>query len=444
MASTPQALTLVSQLARGGFGRVEKVRDADRSVLARKVFDPSPELGIREERELAKLRKRFEREVRVQMALAKYGMMPIVRAELDADPPWFLMPLADKNYADQIREDRDAGTISPEPLLDILNGLEELHRLGYAHRDLKPDNVLLYEGTWRLSDFGLVADVEKHETTRLTSTASIWGSQLYMAPEQTQDFHRAKAPADIYAFGCILHDLVDGGARIPYAVQTVKGAFDTIVRKCTATEPKRRFNNVAGLRAACVNVLKRKPSLQRSDATREWSKALDNIQAWSDEQGTALAAHLEETKPGDEAAVIAELSEDHLNALASRFPEEWERIALAYCEWATGGFAFSFCDVIVGRLESVFRNAGSSLDARAAALVSAAELGSGHNRWFVMGRVVRMGDGTMDENLAERVAVEIQAANAEAFFRRCADHINRSVTAYHPRIAAVLSPKSLG
>ena len=117
-------MTVLGELTHGGFGRVEKVRNRAGTVLARKVFDPSPELGLRDARELTKLRKRFEREVRVQMALSQYGMMPIVRAELDEDPPWFLMPLADKTYSEQIREDRDAGIISSEPLLDILNGLE--------------------------------------------------------------------------------------------------------------------------------------------------------------------------------------------------------------------------------------------------------------------------------------------------------------------------------
>src|SRR5579859_4691961 len=134
----PSNLTVVGEIARGGFGRVERVCSPDGRVFARKVFEPSPRLGLPEEIDVEKLRKRFEREVRVQMALAPYGMMPIEHAALDADPPWFLMPLADKTYRQQIRADREQTRVSPEPLLDILNGLEELHRLGYVHRDLKP------------------------------------------------------------------------------------------------------------------------------------------------------------------------------------------------------------------------------------------------------------------------------------------------------------------
>jgi serine/threonine protein kinase len=434
-------LTVLGEIARGGFGRVERVRGPDGVVLARKVFDPSPLLGSPEELDVAKLRKRFEREVRVQMALARHGMMPIVLAELASDPPFFLMPLAEKNYRDQIRDDRQAGRITTEPLLDILSGLEELHRLGYVHRDLKPDNVLLHEGTWRLCDFGLVADVEKQKNTQLTSTASVWGSRLYMAPELTLDFRRARPTADIYAFGCILHDLVDGGSRIPYAVQVASGPFDAIVRKCTAADPKRRFQSIAGLRAALVDVLKRNPGFPRSEATREWSEALGAIASWTDEMAFAFAAHVERAQPGDEECVVAEVTEEHLDAIASRFPDEWDRIALAYCDWAGGTFTFRFCDVVVGRLEWIFKNERSSLDARAAALVSAAVLGAVHNRWLVMRRVMRMADATLDESLAERIAVEIQAAGAEERFLACAECINRSATDFHPRIVEIIVAK---
>jgi hypothetical protein len=442
---SPPDVTIVSEIARGGFGRVERVCTRDGRVFARKVFDPSPRLGLPEELDLEKLRRRFEREVRVQMALAPYGMMPIEHAALDADPPWFLMPLADRTYRELIRADREQSRITPDPLLDILNGLEELHRLGYVHRDLKPDNVLYHQGAWRLSDFGLVTDLPVRDGTRLTSTASLWGSQLYMAPELTIDFRRAGPPADIYAFGCILHDLVDGGSRIPFAVQSVSGPLDGLVRKCTAADPRKRFQNVAGLRAALVDVLERARAVPRSeegapetDTSREWRESLDRIESWSDDLAGSFAAQLEAAEAGDEQSVFAQVGEEHLRALAERFPDEWDRIAAAYCDWARGGFAFAFCDVLVGRLEVVFRSEKSSLEVRAAALASAAALGAIHNRWFVMRRVMRMADATLDENLAERLSIEIRAGDAANHFVLCAECINRSVSDYHPRIARAL------
>jgi eukaryotic-like serine/threonine-protein kinase len=259
-----------------------------------------------------------------------------------------------------------------------------------------------------------------------------------MAPELTMDFRRAGPTADIYAFGCILHDLVDGGSRIPFAAQAVSGPLDPVVRKCTAADPKRRFQSVAGLRAALVDVLERAHAFPRNEASREWRQALEHVGSWTDDLAAGFAAHLESVEPGDEQSVIAEVSEEHLRVLAERFPEEWHRIGMAYCDWARGGFAFRFCDVVVGRLESIFTESRSSLDVRAAALVSAAALGALHNRWFVMRRVMRLADASLDESLAERVSIEIRASDAGSHFLRCAECINRTPRDYHPRITASL------
>ena len=104
-------------------------------------------------------------------------------------------------------EDHRSGHPSVGPLADILNGLEELHRLDYRHRDLKPQNILFYNGMWRLADFGLALP-PADATTTLTRTHEIFGTEKYMSPEQATAFHTVLPATDIYAFGCILHDLV--------------------------------------------------------------------------------------------------------------------------------------------------------------------------------------------------------------------------------------------
>jgi eukaryotic-like serine/threonine-protein kinase len=320
----------------------------------------------------------------------------------------------------------------------ILTG-NELHRLGIVHRDLKPDNVLLFDGRWVLSDFGLAAEPELRRTTRLTSTGSVWGSQLYMAPEQTTNFHNTRAAADVYAFGAILHDLVDGGSRIPYTVLNTKGSYSEIIRRCTATAPAKRFKTIAGLRAVLVDALKREQGIKRSETAKEWSKSLGDISHWEDDRVGQFVNHLEDTEPGDEGSVISELTEDHLSQLATRAGEDWPRIANAYCEWASGAFNWNFCDVVVGRLETIFLEPSSAVEVRATTLVTIAKLGAHHNRWFVMGRLLRLADQSLDDSLAERVVIEIHVADLHEQFRACAREIDQEVDRYHPRIAAVLS-----
>lgn len=111
----------------------------------------------------------------------------------------------------------------------ICEGLAHLHRSGWVHGDLKPDNILLMaDGSVKLSDFGLV--------TRLTGTH---GTHGYAPPMGTFDYlppERWKAPlgehgvevrpsADIWALGITLHELFASGASpFPGATPMARGA----------------------------------------------------------------------------------------------------------------------------------------------------------------------------------------------------------------------------
>ncbi|MGW0810019.1 serine/threonine-protein kinase [Nonomuraea sp. NPDC002799] len=102
------------------------------------------------------------------------------------------------------------GSTSPEAALAVLKStllaLAVAHEKGVAHRDVKPDNILVQaDGTSRLGDFGVVVHAEEPGVPA--------GSPAYMSPELwTQD--RAGAPADLYAAACVLFETVRG--RPPY------------------------------------------------------------------------------------------------------------------------------------------------------------------------------------------------------------------------------------
>lgn len=69
-------MNILSEISRGGFGRVEKVRLRDGNIVARKVFDPLP--NIIATAEISKLKKRFQREVRVQSSLSSDYFIQVV------------------------------------------------------------------------------------------------------------------------------------------------------------------------------------------------------------------------------------------------------------------------------------------------------------------------------------------------------------------------------
>lgn len=329
---------VLRHINRGGMGTVDEVELLDGTRAARKIFDPD-QLLFTNTLELEKLRKRFEREVKYQTELGNVGAMPVLGHDLRATPPWFVMPLATKTYAQQIAEDRAASKISPEPLADILSSLEQIHELGFVHRNLKPENVLFWSGQWRLSDFGLAANTVSTGTSRFTTLGSAWGTQGYMAPEQMRDFKNVTPAADVYAFGCILHELIDGTQRVPYAVQGAAGPYDFIVRKCTQADPLRRFRTIAALRAVLYDELRRDPSLIRSVAAEEWARELVSIASWPTQRFDEFLDHLQSAAPGDAVHTIADLREEHLETLAAHAAGDWEGLAIAYCEWARASFS---------------------------------------------------------------------------------------------------------
>jgi serine/threonine protein kinase len=198
-------MKVIETINQGGFGIVEKVRLDDGAVVARKTFNPS--IPIRSDAERGKLLKRFRREVRYQSSIKTESVCPIYDYDLSIDNPWFTMPLAEKTLVEEIAECKANGTSPSEALADVLNALEKLHELGFVHRDLKPQNILLIKGIWRLTDFGLILP-PCGTTTKLTSIGSAWGTLEYAAPEQSSEFHTVGPTADIYAFGCILHDIL--------------------------------------------------------------------------------------------------------------------------------------------------------------------------------------------------------------------------------------------
>src|SRR5688572_5963672 len=186
-ASEAIAIDTWSELARGAFGRVEVARLGNGTKVARKIFDPLPEVLKASDEE--KLLRRFRREVAFQSRFAKLNpalFLPVLEAHLDATPPWFLMPLATRSLVDELKEARDSAVIPRKAFADILNGLDELHGMGYVHRDLKPANILLHNDVWKLADFGLILPANP---STLTSAMSKWGADAYCAPEQMIDFH---------------------------------------------------------------------------------------------------------------------------------------------------------------------------------------------------------------------------------------------------------------
>ena len=113
---------------------------------------------------------------------------------------------------------RDGRANELETLLDIAvqvsEGMEQAHRKGLVHRDLKPGNVMMTsDGEAKVTDFGLalaLAQGEEEPGAAERGVRRVVGTPEYMAPEQWRGPANVGQAADVYAFGIILYEMLCG------------------------------------------------------------------------------------------------------------------------------------------------------------------------------------------------------------------------------------------
>ncbi|MFF5208088.1 serine/threonine-protein kinase [Streptosporangium sp. NPDC000396] len=172
----------------------------------------------------AHARSRFARELAAAQRVEAFCTARVLAADLDGETPYIASELIDGPSLRQIVE--SDGPLSGEELeqlaLGTITALTAIHHAGIAHRDFKPDNVLLATGGPRVVDFGIAKIIDESGTI----TTRAVGTPAYMAPEQIAD-ERVGRPADVFAWGSTMVFTATGKA--PFGGETIVATLNRVI-----------------------------------------------------------------------------------------------------------------------------------------------------------------------------------------------------------------------
>ena len=329
---------IVAQIGVGGMGEVYRARDTnlDRHV-AIKIL---PEAFARDHDRLA----RFEREAKTLASLNHPNIAIIHGLEEGNGIRALVMELVEgPTLADRVAQAALPVDQALPIAKQIAEALEAAHEQGIIHRDLKPANVKVREdGVVKVLDFGLakafahdndamsspsVTNSPTLASPGITGVGVLLGTAAYMAPEQAKGKSLTKA-ADIWAFGCVLYELLTGRAAFhgddvtEILAAVVRGepdwsqlpvttphAIQRLLRHCLHKDPRRRWQDAASLRIVIDDVL----STTAGDATTGVAPRSISRRQMAAIAGVTLLAALASAvlawsvKPGPAPATVARL-----------------------------------------------------------------------------------------------------------------------------------------
>jgi tetratricopeptide (TPR) repeat protein len=271
---------ILGECGRGGMGVVCL---AEQAGLGRRVAIKflRPELAGAEAQ-----RARFRGEARALARLQHPNIVQVFDSGEHAGRFYIVEEYVRGGSLDQSMARKPLGArAAAEMVVTLARAVQHAHEKHVVHRDLKPANVLLDDdGCPKISDFGLAKQLDHNGLSGQTESGTILGSPSYMAPEQIIGRKgRVGPPADLYALGAILYEMLTG--RPPFLaaslyetlalVRTVDCVppsrlqpglprdLETVCVKCLAKDPSRRYPTALALADDLERFLQGRPILAR-------------------------------------------------------------------------------------------------------------------------------------------------------------------------------------
>jgi eukaryotic-like serine/threonine-protein kinase len=289
-------LEIVRTLGEGGMGRVvlASQRSLGREVAVKMLRHDADERAARALLLEAVITGRIEHpnvipihqlgvDARRRPVITMKRVAGVSWAELLRDPSHPLWERVGSTSTDRL-------SVNVEILMHVAAALEHAHGLGFAHRDVKPANVMLGEqGEVYLVDWGIAIPTGAEGG----GEDAFAGTPAYLAPEMVSGRYEDVTPAtDVYLLGATLHEVLTGAP--PHTGETVLAAvasallaeppiygpevpkeLASIAARAMALAPADRFGSAWELRQALATYLRHRVSNTMADASEERLRALE-------------------------------------------------------------------------------------------------------------------------------------------------------------------------
>jgi WD40 repeat protein len=277
---SPPGYEILAELGRGGQSVVYKARQLrPERIVALKMLLSGPHAEARR-------RQRFLAEADAVARLHHPHIVQIYAVGWQDDQPFFALEYLEGGSLARYLKGQPQPPSEAAALVETLaRAVYYAHTQGVVHRDLKPGNVLLQRKSqrrddqaeqasgiagpelgWQLSDFNpKISDfgLAKHQRPDLTSTGVILGTPAYMAPEQACG-GGAGPPADIYALGGILYELVTG--RPPFQGATPLDTLAQVQTQEPVAPSQLHSRTYRDLSTICLKCLRKEPAHRYASA----------------------------------------------------------------------------------------------------------------------------------------------------------------------------------
>ncbi|HYS52817.1 MAG TPA: protein kinase [Thermoanaerobaculia bacterium] len=254
---------ILRQIGSGGMGEVYLAEDPklQRNVALKLLSDPDE-----------KAKRRFVREAITASQLSHPNVAVVYEAgESDDGTAFIAMQYVE---GETLRDRLHRGPMPIDAIVrlssEVADALDEAHRRGIVHRDIKPGNIMIDgRGHAKVLDFGIAKTIDvanTHEPTAVADTAAgmFVGTLQYVSPEQASG-GVVDRRSDIFSFGVVMHEMLTGSNSVttPITRSDCPPELKKIVARCLEKDPERRYQTARDIVIDLAHIAE-KP-LRRSD-----------------------------------------------------------------------------------------------------------------------------------------------------------------------------------